>query len=74
VTPRGAEILTDAAARVPRALNHHEGIKETLPGQFARLSESGPGQVKRLLAFMSENGLEEFEYARGDLRIRLKKA
>ena len=31
-------------------------------------------QVKRLLAFMSENGLEEFEYARGDLRIRLKKA
>jgi acetyl-CoA carboxylase biotin carboxyl carrier protein len=31
-------------------------------------------QVKLLLAFMSENGLEEFEYARGDLRIRLKKA
>ncbi len=31
-------------------------------------------QVKRLLAFMAENGLEEFEYARGDLRIRLKKA
>jgi acetyl-CoA carboxylase biotin carboxyl carrier protein len=31
-------------------------------------------QVKRVLAFMSENGLEEFEYARGDLRIRLKKA
>jgi acetyl-CoA carboxylase biotin carboxyl carrier protein len=31
-------------------------------------------EVKRLLVFMSENGLEEFEYARGDLRIRLKKA
>jgi acetyl-CoA carboxylase biotin carboxyl carrier protein len=31
-------------------------------------------QVKRLLAFMSENGLEEFEYAREDLRIKLKKA
>jgi acetyl-CoA carboxylase biotin carboxyl carrier protein len=31
-------------------------------------------QLERLLAFMSENGLEEFEYAHGDLRIRLKKA
>jgi acetyl-CoA carboxylase biotin carboxyl carrier protein len=32
------------------------------------------GQLERLLSFMSENGLEEFEYAHGDLRIRLKKA
>lgn len=32
------------------------------------------GQVERLLAFMAEHGLEEFEYARGDLHIRLKKA
>jgi acetyl-CoA carboxylase biotin carboxyl carrier protein len=32
------------------------------------------GQLERLLKFMSENGLEEFEYAHGDLRIRLKKA
>jgi acetyl-CoA carboxylase biotin carboxyl carrier protein len=31
-------------------------------------------QLERLLSFMSENGLEEFEYAHGDLRIRLKKA
>jgi acetyl-CoA carboxylase biotin carboxyl carrier protein len=31
-------------------------------------------QLERLLAFMSEHGLEEFEYAYGDLRIRLKKA
>jgi acetyl-CoA carboxylase biotin carboxyl carrier protein len=30
--------------------------------------------LERLLAFMSEHGLEEFEYAHGDLRIRLKKA
>ena len=30
-------------------------------------------QVKRLLAFMTEHGLEEFEYSRGDLHIRLKK-
>ena len=32
------------------------------------------GQLERLLSFMSEHGLEEFEYAHGDLRIRLKKA
>ena len=31
-------------------------------------------QVERLLSFMSEHGLEEFEYAHGDLHIRLKKA
>jgi acetyl-CoA carboxylase biotin carboxyl carrier protein len=31
------------------------------------------GQLGRLLSFMSEHGLEEFEYAHGDLRIRLKK-
>jgi acetyl-CoA carboxylase biotin carboxyl carrier protein len=30
--------------------------------------------LERLLSFMSEHGLEEFEYAHGDLRIRLKKA
>ena len=32
------------------------------------------GQLERLLSFMSDHGLEEFEYAHGDLRIRLKKA
>jgi acetyl-CoA carboxylase biotin carboxyl carrier protein len=32
------------------------------------------GQLERLLSFMSKHGLEEFEYAHGDLRIRLKKA
>ncbi len=30
-------------------------------------------EVEQLLAFMTEHGLEEFEYARGDLHIRLKK-
>src|SRR6267143_1615123 len=30
-------------------------------------------QLERLLAFMSQHGLEEFEYSQGDLRIRLKK-
>jgi acetyl-CoA carboxylase biotin carboxyl carrier protein len=32
------------------------------------------GQLEQLLFFMSKHGLEEFEYAHGDLRIRLKKA
>ncbi|MGH9681001.1 MAG: acetyl-CoA carboxylase biotin carboxyl carrier protein, partial [Candidatus Acidiferrales bacterium] len=32
------------------------------------------GQMERLLSFMSEHGLEEFEYEQGDLRIHLKKA
>jgi acetyl-CoA carboxylase biotin carboxyl carrier protein len=32
------------------------------------------GEVKRLLAFMQENGLEDFEYERGGVHIRLKKA
>lgn len=31
------------------------------------------GEIERLLEFMSQHGLEEFEYARGDLRVRLKK-
>jgi len=30
-------------------------------------------QIQQLLQFMSEHNLEEFEYSRGDLRIRLKK-
>ena len=44
--------------------------------QVSEISVSGVdlGQLERLLAFMSEHGLEEFEYAHGDLRIRLKKA
>ena len=29
--------------------------------------------IEQLLQFMSEHNLEEFEYSRGDLRIRLKK-
>jgi acetyl-CoA carboxylase biotin carboxyl carrier protein len=30
-------------------------------------------QIEQLLQFMGEHNLEEFEYSRGDLRIRLKK-
>jgi len=32
------------------------------------------GEIERLLEFMNEHGLEEFEYAQGDLHIRLRKA
>ena len=44
--------------------------------QESEISVSGVdlGQLERLLSFMSQHGLEEFEYAHGDLRIRLKKA
>jgi len=31
------------------------------------------GQLERLLSFMSEHGLEEFEYERDGVRIRLRK-
>jgi acetyl-CoA carboxylase biotin carboxyl carrier protein len=31
------------------------------------------GQIEELLRFMSEHNLEEFEYCRGDLRIRFRK-
>ncbi len=31
------------------------------------------GQIEELLRFMKEHNLEEFEYSRGDLRIRLRK-
>lgn len=32
------------------------------------------GQMEQLLSFMKEHGLEEFEYSKGDLHIRLKRA
>ena len=40
--------------------------------QESEISVSGVdlGQLERLLSFMSQHGLEEFEYAHGDLRIR----
>jgi acetyl-CoA carboxylase biotin carboxyl carrier protein len=52
-----------------------------MKGSKKQRQESGlsvPGldlaQLERLLSFMSEHELEEFEYVHGDLRIRLKKA
>src|SRR5260370_446403 len=37
------------------------------------VSDPDLSQIERLLSFMAEHNLEEFEYARGDLRIRLRK-
>lgn len=41
------------------------------PGSYA--SGIDLAEIERLLDFMAEHGLEEFEYARGDLQIRLKR-
>lgn len=46
------------------------------PSKPAESGASQPdlNQIESLLGFMAEHHLEEFEYSRGDLRIRLKKA
>jgi acetyl-CoA carboxylase biotin carboxyl carrier protein len=45
--------------------------------QFSKASKSIANpeieQIEQLLTFMSEHNLEEFEYSRGDLKIRLRK-
>lgn len=51
-----------------------KGPKKTAAGSDISVPGVDLGQLERLLSFMSEHGLEEFEYAHGDLRIRLKKA
>jgi len=51
-----------------------KGSKKHPPGSDISVPGVDLGQLERLLSFMSEHGLEEFEYAHGDLRIRLKKA
>jgi len=51
-----------------------KGSKKQPPGSEISVPGVDLGQLERLLSFMSEHGLEEFEYAHGDLRIRLKKA
>ena len=51
-----------------------KGSKKQPPGSDISVPGVDLGQLERLLAFMSDHGLEEFEYAHGDLRIRLKKA
>jgi acetyl-CoA carboxylase biotin carboxyl carrier protein len=43
------------------------------PTASATFASSEIQHIEQLLRFMSEHNLEEFEYAHGDLRIRLKK-
>ena len=51
-------------------MKRKKATKESKSSSFAT---PDLGQIERLLQFMSEHHLEEFEYSRGDLRIRLKK-
>ena|ERR1700733_11635742 len=51
-----------------------KGSKKNPPGSDISVPGVDLGQLERLLSFMSDHGLEEFEYAHGDLKIRLKKA
>jgi acetyl-CoA carboxylase biotin carboxyl carrier protein len=51
-----------------------KGSKKQPAGSEISVPGVDLGQLERLLSFMSEHGLEEFEYAHGELRIRLKKA
>lgn len=47
--------------------------KPSKPGSSASFSSPEIQHIEQLLRFMTEHNLEEFEYANGDLRIRLKK-
>jgi len=47
--------------------------KPEKPSGSGTLATPDLGQIEQLLRFMSEHNLEEFEYSRGDLKIRLKK-
>jgi acetyl-CoA carboxylase biotin carboxyl carrier protein len=48
--------------------------KKTTPNNSSGLPGLDLAEIERLLAFMSKHGLEEFEFARGDFRIALKRA
>jgi len=50
-----------------------KGKKKPANPTDAGVPEVDLARVEQLLAFMTEHGLEEFEYARGDLRIHLKR-
>src|SRR5882672_9573396 len=43
------------------------------PAESSSIASPEIQQIEQLLRFMTEHNLEEFEYSRGDLRIRLKK-
>src|ERR1700746_1480793 len=47
--------------------------KPSKPGANSKFASTEIQHIEHLLNFMTEHNLEEFEYARGDLKIRLKK-
>jgi acetyl-CoA carboxylase biotin carboxyl carrier protein len=47
--------------------------KPTKAAGIPSLANPEIGQIEQLIRFMGEHNLEEFEYSRGDVRIRLKK-
>jgi acetyl-CoA carboxylase biotin carboxyl carrier protein len=47
--------------------------KPSKPGTNAKFADTEIQHIEHLLNFMTEHNLEEFEYSRGDLKIRLKK-
>ncbi len=48
--------------------------KKKTPNNSPGLPGLDLAEIERLLAFMSKHGLEEFEFARGNFRIALKRA
>src|ERR1700682_3856306 len=47
--------------------------KPSKPGANSKFASAEIQHIEHLLNFMTEHNLEEFEYPRGDLKIRLKK-
>src|ERR1700682_4252797 len=47
--------------------------KPSKPGANSKFASAEIQHIEHLLNFMTEHNLEEFEYSRGDLKIRLKK-
>src|ERR1700740_1183282 len=47
--------------------------KQSKPGANSKFADTEIQHIEHLLNFMTEHNLEEFEYSRGDLKIRLKK-
>src|SRR5260370_16535835 len=47
--------------------------KPSKPGANSKFANTEIQHIEHLLNFMTEHNLEEFEYSRGDLKIRLKK-
>ena len=47
--------------------------KSSKPSANEKFADSEFQHIEHLLNFMTSHNLEEFEYSRGDLKIRLKK-